>query len=31
MNDTEEILWLVNTFGIFGITEEDLLRVIAAG
>lgn len=24
MNDTEEILWLVNTFGIFGITEEDL-------
>lgn len=27
MNDTEEILWLVNTFGIFGITEEDL-RVI---
>lgn len=27
MNDEEEILWLVNTFGIFGITEEDL-RVI---
>ncbi len=27
MNDDEEILWLVNTFGIFCITEDDL-RVI---
>ncbi len=31
MNDTDEIKWLINVCGIFCITEEDLLRVIAAG
>lgn len=24
MNDEDEILWLVNTFGIFCITDKDL-------
>ncbi len=24
MNDTDEIRWLITTFGIFGITAEDL-------